>query len=349
VIVPASDRFIVCSQAALIDPDVDGFHAWAERHVRKDPDLRWIVGNYVEADEPNGNGHVFPLAELQQAKATLVGKPLNMLHREHYIVGAFAGAELLHANGMTYDDSEQDCAAAEAEHPYIEALAGMWHDRFPEEFFQIRRAHHEGSLFFSMEARPEKVSCPTCSHLAVFAGFESDTYCAHMQGAVGPKILHNPVFNGGAIIIPPLKPGWNRADVTAISQLLEPVAEAVYAQVTEQAPHLAPDQWEAIMAQLVQTASEPMPAIVLSNVTTTANTNADVSWLPARDVSTKERNKLAETNKAMPDGSFPIANENDLKNAIKAIGRAKDPAAAKSHITRRAKALGRTDLLPPNW
>ena len=42
----------------------------------------------------------------------------------------------------------------------------------------------------------------------------------------------------------------------------------------------------------------------------------------------------------MPDGSFPIANVEDLKNAIQSIGRAKDPDAAKAHIKKRARDLG---------
>lgn len=68
-----------------------------------------------------------------------------------------------------------------------------------------------------------------------------------------------------------------------------------------------------------------------------------------RDVSTKEREKLADKGQALPDGSFPIANVGDLKNAIRAIGRAKDPAKAKAHIKKRAKALNQAQLIPDSW
>lgn len=51
----------------------------------------------------------------------------------------------------------------------------------------------------------------------------------------------------------------------------------------------------------------------------------------------------------MPDGSFPIESKADLKNAIQAIGRAKNPAAAKAHIKRRARALGCADMIPEGW
>lgn len=68
-----------------------------------------------------------------------------------------------------------------------------------------------------------------------------------------------------------------------------------------------------------------------------------------RDFSVKERATLSEKGQAMPGGGFPIRNRNDLKNAIQAIGRAKNPAAAKAWIIKRAKALGLTDLLPDGW
>lgn len=68
-----------------------------------------------------------------------------------------------------------------------------------------------------------------------------------------------------------------------------------------------------------------------------------------RDFSTAERKSAAKSGAAMKDGSFPIKTVQDLKNAIQAIGRAKNPAAAKAHIKTRARALGATDLLPDNW
>jgi hypothetical protein len=68
-----------------------------------------------------------------------------------------------------------------------------------------------------------------------------------------------------------------------------------------------------------------------------------------RDYSTQQRNRMAHEGQAMPDGSFPIANEQDLRNAIRSIGRASNPEAAKKHIIRRARALGLTELLPEEW
>lgn len=68
----------------------------------------------------------------------------------------------------------------------------------------------------------------------------------------------------------------------------------------------------------------------------------------ARKFSTKQRKQMAG-NQAMPDGSFPIKNAEDLKNAIKLAGNAKNPGAARAHIIRRAKALGLSNLIPDSW
>lgn len=86
--------------------------------------------------------------------------------------------------------------------------------------------------------------------------------------------------------------------------------------------------------------------------------DAQLEWARERDlilasayrkVSAEERDRLAKEGKALPDGSFPIANVGDLRNAIQAIGRAADPAKAKAHIKKRARDLGKEDLIPDDW
>lgn len=76
---------------------------------------------------------------------------------------------------------------------------------------------------------------------------------------------------------------------------------------------------------------------------------SDPLELEKRDYNAKQRRQLAGRGQAMPDGSYPIANEQDLKNAIQSFGRAKNPTAVKRHIITRARALGLTDLLPEEW
>jgi len=68
-----------------------------------------------------------------------------------------------------------------------------------------------------------------------------------------------------------------------------------------------------------------------------------------KDYTQAERELAGDKGEALPDGSYPIKTVGDLKNAIQAFGRAKDPAKVKAHIKTRAKALGREDLIPDKW
>lgn len=68
-----------------------------------------------------------------------------------------------------------------------------------------------------------------------------------------------------------------------------------------------------------------------------------------RMFSPEERESLAEEGQALPDGSYPIEDADDLKNAIQAFGRAKDKEKAKAHIMKRAQDLGLEDMIPENW
>jgi hypothetical protein len=68
-------------------------------------------------------------------------------------------------------------------------------------------------------------------------------------------------------------------------------------------------------------------------------------------ITRKQRMALAKDKKALPDGSFPIRNVSDLKNAVYAYGRAKpgNRGRVRRHIIKRARQLDRKDLVPENW
>lgn len=65
--------------------------------------------------------------------------------------------------------------------------------------------------------------------------------------------------------------------------------------------------------------------------------------------STDQRKELSAKKMSLPDGSYPIRNVSDLKNAIASFGRAKNPELTKKWIIKRAKELDATDLLPEAW
>ena len=68
-----------------------------------------------------------------------------------------------------------------------------------------------------------------------------------------------------------------------------------------------------------------------------------------RMYSREQREEMAENGDALPDGSFPIADEADLRNAIQAYGRAADKEAAKAHIMKRAEELSLQNLIPEEF
>lgn len=70
-----------------------------------------------------------------------------------------------------------------------------------------------------------------------------------------------------------------------------------------------------------------------------------------KDFSPERREKLASEKKALKDGSFPIENSADLRRAIQAYGRADESkqASVRRHIVRRARALGKENLIPDSW
>lgn len=76
---------------------------------------------------------------------------------------------------------------------------------------------------------------------------------------------------------------------------------------------------------------------------------AEAAGLAKRDYSDKEREELAKKGLAREDGSYPIVDETDLKDAVDSFGRAKDKQGLQAWITKRAKALKLTDLLPADW
>jgi hypothetical protein len=74
---------------------------------------------------------------------------------------------------------------------------------------------------------------------------------------------------------------------------------------------------------------------------TKAEAESLAAWVLKRKFSAARRKELASEGNALPDGSYPIENEEDLHNAaILARSGHGDVAAAKRHIAKRAKELG---------
>jgi hypothetical protein len=103
---------------------------------------------------------------------------------------------------------------------------------------------------------------------------------------------------------------------------------------------LLPPEWAEKAAEEAEFVSSLMELEMLE---------AELPTGEKREYTDDTRQEYAERGLAMEDGSYPIRDVGDLKNAIQAFGRSKNPDATKKHIKKRARALGATELLPDNW
>lgn len=252
-LIRGTNSYFMGAQAFLLDESTERETAseWATKHVKTNPAIKWILGRYVEADNPNNNRQAWALEDLRLAQPTVDHAPMNMIHQAHNIVGAYVATEMIYPTESADDGGIQN--------PYVEALAAFWKYYFPEELAVVQKAHDEGQLYFSMEcvAKSLKFEDPTSGDTQEFAykGPFHDSYGTWNERADAIRWLNEPHFLGGALIVPPVKPGWSKADIKSLASYVQEhqeIAEAVYASVEQQSPHLSPKEIEGITLGLIQ-------------------------------------------------------------------------------------------------
>lgn len=247
------NSFFIGSRAMLLDEDRDTASTWATEYIRPNPAVKWILGKYIEADNANNNKQYWTFSDLKEAQPTITHAPMNLNHHSKSIVGAYVATEMLHPT-----DSDQ----ASVQHPYVEALGVFWSYYFRNEFQAVERAHREGNLFYSMECVAQSITCggdQGCGQSFDYAGMISDTYCSHVNEFQSWKILNKPHFLGGALIIPPIKPGWNGAEVQELAKTIErnaEQAESIYESLAQEFPEQSPAEWELKMLTLMARAHD---------------------------------------------------------------------------------------------
>lgn len=334
IIIEGPSTVTIASQVTVVADDREVAWAAAKEQMHTRPDVGYLIGRYLGTGVANENGHIFRLSDIEAAHNRIVHTPLNMLHRATHVIGTFAAANLVVAQPDGDVATSSDLSAT----GHVEALAAVWRYVFPDEWETITAANEQRSLFYSMEAIPKSVTCPTCVATHPYAGPASDTYCDHMAKAGGPKILDDPLFVGGAIVVPPAKPGWRGADITELASASEEEVDRVFEELT--ARDLDPVTAEALMGHLLAGAFRHLPLDMAARLG---------NELQARDFPSEQRQKMAKSGVAMPDGSFPIPDRDALRRAINSFGRSSNQAAVKRHIIKRAKALGLTNMLPDGW
>jgi len=251
ILIEGENSFILSAQAHIINDEHECASAWAASHIAPNPAIKWILGNYVQADKANFNKQYWSYADLRMAQPTVTYAPLNILHRPKHIVGAFTATEMIYPDGENADNATSP--------PYIEALAAFWKAYFPEELRIVEAAHNQGSLFYSMECVADTITCfgdTGCGKEFSYVGPKSDTYCAHLNEHSSVKQLNKPHFLAGALIFPPAAPGWGGANIHDISNLMAKYEEQIpdiYKAIKAEAEHLDESEVEETLIEHLQT------------------------------------------------------------------------------------------------
>lgn len=157
------------------------------------PHLSWYQGQYVEADTPNGNGHMWTGDTLAIASMTPMFMPVTVMHDPRTAVGVIAD--------LAFKTPEKDGVPRAK----IETSLAIWSHRFPEAAMEAEVNAREGSLMQSMECLAMHYSCGSCgmTYHKLPHGAERANWCPHLKGENGEtavRILGNVCFTGTGLI-----------------------------------------------------------------------------------------------------------------------------------------------------
>jgi hypothetical protein len=210
--------------------------------------MLWMAGKFVGAEVPNRNGALWTSGDLEMSASTVVNGPLNWLHEGRHIIGAITQADFVPGTGPTLSGAQ----AAAAMQPHIAATAGIWRWIYPDEAYVVQQASDQSQLWYSMECISAEVACAGpngCGNSTSYAQYMAGAACEHVKERASVRHFKNPVFLGGAVIVPPTRPGWAEAEASVMKKAGK-LAEAAYEQAGE--PDVTANCWEQMMAQIVQ-------------------------------------------------------------------------------------------------
>jgi hypothetical protein len=232
------------------------------------PFIQWIAGDFVEADNANSNTQFWTAGDLELAEYTIRYAPLNMVHKFRTPIGFYAATK-----NVKLDREEAKLKLAKPEEKAgsmkIQALSGLWTHIFPFEAAQAEAADEAGLLFYSMECRGTHLTCATDESKNLigcgktFDYMQLDTHCEHLLERSSVRHIVNPTFRGGALIVPPVRPGWKNASASVLSEAVMQEAAAFAEQNEEQykalnaaGADLTATAWESLMAMVVSSAKK---------------------------------------------------------------------------------------------
>ncbi len=228
------DKFYATSKAYIIEEPQDMPVEMASDFVmdKTNGSFIWVAGRYVQANNPNKKGHFWTFEDLKQSEASIIHTPVNVAHRWEEPVGTVVQTKIV----------QREEADASPSEPEIQALSVIWAAAFPQVASEVRAAHKQGTLFYSMECVAEQKQCLNCERVFSYAAVGGEL-CDHLaQDERAPRRFINSTFMGAALIYPPERPAWKDADITDVASELT----HEYANRDSEA-----HQWEGLMAHVV--------------------------------------------------------------------------------------------------
>jgi 2'-5' RNA ligase len=212
--------------------------------------MLWMQGRFVGGDRPNKNGALWSSADLEMGKATVSHGPLNWLHEDRHVIGTIADAKFVPAPGGGGLQVAMDGmgGAPACQDPHIAALSVIWRWIYPDEASIVQMASDAQVLAYSMECISEAIQCvgdSGCQQTYSYLEYARGQACDHLQQRASVRRLVNPTFLGGAVIVPPTRPGWAEADATVLKQAAA-MAEKAYEQAGR--PDIPAATWDQMMA-----------------------------------------------------------------------------------------------------
>ena len=198
-------KIYATSRAYIIDVDAPREMASALPE-KTNPSFLYIAGRYVQANNPNRNGHYWSFDDLKVGQDSIRYTPVNINHEFHRPIGVITDTKLV----------EREVADGES-FPEVQAVSAIWAANFPQEAEILRMAHKANVLHYSMECVAEKTQCLVCEDTFPYATASADM-CEHLRASNNAlRRFVNPIFLGGGLIVPPKRPGWADADITELA------------------------------------------------------------------------------------------------------------------------------------
>ncbi len=216
-----------------------------ERAATPNPHYLWIQGAFVGAERANRNGALWSTGDLELGNITVPHGPLNWLHEARKVIGTITDAAMVAPPETAADDLEQ---------PYIAARSAVWRWLYPDEARCVEMGAEARQLWYSMECVSRQVACvgeggcgAAFPYMAVVSAAEE--VCAHIRAKSATRRFVDPIFLGGAVILPPVRPGWPGAHAELLTQA---AAHAEHAFDQAGRPAVSATEWELLMAQVLQ-------------------------------------------------------------------------------------------------